>query len=162
MLVDIQAHYEWPADVWVLTDAREIRARNITVAAKRAHHYWAQVEPPVVGVPWRLVALTDRDQLEWDSDVIWYETDHGTFPTDAVAMRDLEPNEWVLGGEQLRQVYQVVQHLTRDGLYAWDINGDWIPPDVAATLEDRSAAGFVLFTGDPRQPLRRLIPTGRG
>ncbi len=160
-LVEVEAHYEFPREVWAWADERVIRARSITSAAKRAHHYWAHVEPPAVGVPWRLVATTDREQLEYISEVIWYETDFGTYPTDAVPMRDLDANEWVLAGPQLHQVYQVMHPLTRDGLYAWNVAGEWIPLDEPATLEDRSAAGFVLFTGDPRAPFRRIIPTGR-
>ena len=162
MLVEVEAHYEWPRDVWALADERRLSARNIQVAAKRAYHYWSHIEPPAVGVPWRLVATTDRHQLELESEVIWYETDHGLYPTDAVAMRDLCVNEWVLAGHQLRQVYQIMRGLTRDGLYAWDVAGDWIPLNQRATLEERSAAGFVLFTGDPRTPLRRIISTAAG
>lgn len=161
MLVEVEALYEWPRHVWSLADERNLRARSLNSAARRAHHYWAQVEPPVIGVPWRLVATDGREVLEWDSEVIWYETDFGAYPTDGVAMRDLDTNEWVLAGPELRQVYQVMHPLTRDGLYCWNVAGEWIPLNQRVSLEDRSAAGFVLFTGDPRSPLRRIIPTGR-
>src|SRR5215204_2268666 len=114
MHVAVEALYEYPADVWILADERELRARSLNSALRRAHHYWAQVEPAVVGLPWTLVVDNGRDRVEYESEVIWYETDHGTFPTDGVAMRDLDVNEWVLAGPGLRRVYQIMQPLTRD------------------------------------------------